>query len=108
MPAEQLIFVGFEVTEQLAAGLEECHERDRVYLDDPIHLETAVVDGCRFIGKRISSGAAYDRLEDTARSVVSLIARVSGEIDLDPSRAVLLALEERQQSQLGAPILDRD
>ena len=97
MPADQLIFVGFEVTDELEAEFESCEGRDRVYLDDPAHLEITSIDGRKYVGKRISSGAAQDRLEDVARSVVSLIARVCGGVSLKPSQAVLIAIEEQQQ-----------
>jgi len=101
MPAEQLIFVGFEVSDEMAADFDSCRERDRVYLENPAHLEVATIDGRKYVGKRVSSGAAQDRLEDTARSVVSLLARVCGGAALDPSRAMLIAVEERQ------PLVDR-
>ena len=105
MPAEQLIFVGFEVTDEMQADFGNCRERDRVYLDDPVHLEVTTIDGRKYVGKRVKSGAPRDRLEDTARSVVSLINRICGDTGLKPGKAVLIAIEEQQQPT-GSAILD--
>jgi hypothetical protein len=102
MPADQLIFVGFEVTDEMEADFDHCKGRDRVYLDDPQHLEVRTIDGRKYVGKRVKSGAAQDRLEDTARSVVSLIARVCGDATLKPGQAVLIAVEEEQQPTSSA------
>lgn len=96
MPSQQFIFVGFEVTGEMSAAFENCPERDRAYIEDPTYLEIARIDGEKYVGKRIASGTARDRLEDTARSVVSLLARVCGGVRLDPIDAVLIAIEERQ------------
>ena len=89
-----LIFVGFELTEQVDAYLNDCSEQDKIYLEDPAHLETVTVDGCRYIGKRAKDGITLDRLEDVARSVVSLLARVSGNWRQTPKEAVIIAAEE--------------
>jgi len=105
MPAEQLIFVGFEVSNELENDFGNCHERDRVYLEDPAHLEVVTIDGRKYVGKRVSSGVARDRLEDTARSVVSLVNRICGDSGLKPSQASLIAIEEQQQPA-GAGLVD--
>jgi hypothetical protein len=94
MPAEQFIFVGFEVTDGIAAGFEACEERDKVFLSDPTYLEVVEIDDRRYVGKRIASGAARDRLEDTARSVVSLLSRIDDSFSLNPTDATLIAAEE--------------
>lgn len=96
MPSQQFIFVGFEVSSEMTAAFEGCQERDRVYIEDPSHLEIARIEGRKYVGKRIASGAARDRLEDTARSVVSLLARVCGGVQLDPAAAALIAIEEQR------------
>jgi hypothetical protein len=79
MNSDHLIFVGVELTEKVVEQFATCHERDRVYLEDSVHLETIVIDGCNYIGKRAKDGISIDRLEDVARSVVSLIVRVAQE-----------------------------
>ena len=97
MPAEQLIFVGFEVNDEMEIDFGNCKDSDRVYLDDPAHLEATTIDGRKYVGKRIKSGVARDRLEDTARSVVSLINRICGDSGLKPNQAILIAIDEQQQ-----------
>ncbi|MFO8071223.1 MAG: hypothetical protein R6V85_05035 [Polyangia bacterium] len=93
MSGAPIIFVGFELTERLEKQLGECRERDRAFVEDPAYIEKVVYEGRRFIGKRIDSGAAHDRIEDTARSVVSLLERANPEIGLSISQAHLLGAE---------------
>ena len=93
MAAEQLIFVGFEVSEEIAAALDACREADRAFFEDPTYLEIAEIEERRYIGKRLKSGSAGDRLEDTARSVVSLLSRIDPELRLSPGAALLVAGE---------------
>lgn len=100
MSAEQLIFVGFELGDDLQACLESCRERDKVFFEDPTYLEVVDVEDRRLIGKRIDTGAAQDRLEDAARSVVSLLARICPTVEIKTSDAALVALED-------APPVDR-
>ena len=94
MSSDHFIFVGFERTGQVDALLDACEERDRVYLDDPTYLESIRVEDRSFVGKRIKDGAALDRIEDTARSVVSLLARVNPRWSMRPDNALILALED--------------
>jgi hypothetical protein len=98
MSSDHFIFVGFERTEPVEALLEACDERDRVYLDDPTYLENLQVAGRRFLGKRIKDGAAIDRIEDTARSVVSLLTRVNGDWSHGAAAATVLALEDNGEA----------
>jgi len=93
MPADQFIFVGFPVDGTLEECLSVCAERDRVFRDDPTYLERVEVDGTSYIGKRADSGIQHDRLEDTARSVTSLLGRICGGTSLDPSEIRLIAIE---------------
>ena len=99
MNSEQLIFVGFEVTRKVSDLIEACEDRDKVYLDDPTFLETVAIDGRQYLGKRVKDGVAIDRIEDTARSVVSLLMRVNREWSLNPSQALVLAVEEGDSPQ---------
>lgn len=94
MSSDHFIFVGFERTEPVNTLMEACAERDRVYMDDISYLECIRVDDRHFIGKRIKDGAALDRIEDTARSVVSLLSRVNPKWALLPDAALILALED--------------
>ena len=107
MGAEQLIFVGFELTEKVSVLIDACADRDRVYLDDPTFLESVTIDGKPYLGKRVKDGIAIDRIEDTARSVVSLLTRVNDEWSSGADKALVLAVEEggpsaESQNELGA------
>ena len=94
MNATPVIFVGFELTEQVDKHLHDCAQQDKIYLEDPTYLETVTVDGRKFIGKRAKDGIAVDRLEDVARSVVSLLSRVSNSWRQKASEALIIAAEE--------------
>ncbi len=106
MDSKQHIFVGFELTDAVSEQFVDCSSRDRVYLDDPTFLETIVVDGRKYIGKKANSGIATDRLEDVARSVVSLMSRVSSNWNTSSSEAIILAVDE--QDPPGADALPKD
>ena len=92
MDSEHAIFVGFSLTDQIDALLEQCAERDRIYLEDPTYLEKIVIDGKTYVGKKIKNGAALDRIEDTARSVVSLLMRVNQQLKAPAERATVIAI----------------
>ncbi len=94
MAAEQLIFVGFEVTPQLRQAFEDCPERNRVYLDDPQYLETVTIDEQQFVGKSVKNSVAVDRLEDVARNVVSLLSRVGSRHRVVARDALIIAAEK--------------
>jgi hypothetical protein len=76
MTTNPAIFIGVELTADVEGVLGDCREQDRIYIEDPAYLERMSIDGKNFIGKRLASGASPDRLEDTARNVVSLLTRV--------------------------------
>jgi hypothetical protein len=103
MSSDHFIFVGFERTGQVDTMLSACEERDLVYLEDSMYLESIQVDGRRFVGKRIKDSAAIDRIEDTARSVVSLLGRVNVKWSLKPDSALVMAVEDD-----GVPAVDDD
>jgi hypothetical protein len=94
MNSTPVIFVGFELTEQVDKLLTDCAQQDKIYLDDPNYLEMVTVDGRKFIGKRAKDGIAVDRLEDVARSVVSLLTRVSKRWRQKAGDALIVAAEE--------------
>jgi hypothetical protein len=94
MNSHHLIFVGFELTDKVARLFEACSDRDRVYLEDPAYLETIVVEDKRYVGKRLKAGAALDRIEDTARSVVSLLNRVNSEWKEGADTALVMAVSD--------------
>ncbi len=94
MNSTPLIFVGFELTEQVEKHLSDCAQQDKVYFEDPTYLEQIIVDDRRFIGKRAKDGIAVDRLEDVARSVVSLLSRVSKNWRQAADEALVIAVEE--------------
>lgn len=94
MAAEPFIFVGFELEEKIQACLDSCKDSDKLYFQDPKYLEVVELDSGRYIGKKIGMGVAQDRLEDAARSVVSLLARICVDLQLDSSGVSLVAYEE--------------
>ena len=63
-----------------------------MYLDDPVHLQRVAIDGRSLIGKKVENGIASDRIEDTARSVVSLLTRIDSEWSLLPKQALIVPL----------------
>jgi hypothetical protein len=100
MPAEQFIFVGFELDAALAARLAECGESDRVFMENVTYLETVEAAGLKYLGKRVEVGSPADRLEDTARSVISLLARIIPGFTAQPANARLVAVEEQRPVEL--------
>jgi len=94
MEESHLIFVGFELTDKVKGLFNDCTDRDRVYLEDPVYLETISLGENEYIGKRIKEGSAIDRIEDTARSVVSLLRRITPRWEMEPADAMVLAIQE--------------
>ncbi|MDJ0762429.1 MAG: hypothetical protein QNJ97_05515 [Myxococcota bacterium] len=103
MTPDRFIFVGFELTDDIKNQIATCPDRDKVYLEDATYLETVVVDGTQYIGKRAEDGIAIDRLEDIARSVVSLLARVCTEWTAGPDKTLILAAETEDQGVIDTP-----
>ena len=96
MDTKKLIFVGFELTAEMQEQFANCESRDRAYLEDSAYLETVEIDGVSYVGKKADSSIAIDRIEDIARSVVSLLSRVSDEWSFGPDQAMVLATEEEE------------
>jgi hypothetical protein len=94
MEENHLIFVGFQLTDKVKGLFNDCSDRDRVYLEDPAYLETISLKETEYIGKRIKDGSAIDRIEDSARSVVSLLRRITPRWEAKPSDAMVLAIQE--------------
>jgi hypothetical protein len=94
MNMDHLMFVGFELTDEVKSLIDGCSDRDRIYLDDPSFLETVDIDNKRYVGKRVKDGIAIDRIEDTARSVVSLLTRVNSDWSKGADQAMVMAVEE--------------
>jgi len=99
MPSAQFIFVGFELDASLTDRIAACGESDRVFMENPTYLETLSVGDRRYVGKRIEVGAPRDRLEDTVRSVISLLTRLVPGFSVDPGDARLIAVEEQLQQE---------
>jgi hypothetical protein len=100
MPAEQFIFVGFELDAALTERIGACGESDRVFMENPTYLETLDVGDHRYVGKRIEVGVPADRLDDTVRSVISLLARLIPGFSIDPGDARLIAVEEKLPQEI--------
>ena len=94
METNKLIFVGFELTQEMRDQFANCQSRDRAYLEDSAYLETVEIDGTSYVGKRADSSIAIDRIEDIARSVVSLLHRVCKEWSFGPEQALVIGAEE--------------
>jgi hypothetical protein len=99
MPSEQFIFIGFELDAPLGERIAACGESDRVFMDNPTYLETLAIGERRWVGKRIEVGSPADRLEDTVRSVISLLARLVPGFEIDPLEARLIAFEEQRPQE---------
>ena len=99
MPSAQFIFVGFELDASLTQRIAACGESDRVFMEDPTYLETVGMGGRRYVGKRVETGVPRDQLEDTVRSVISLLARLVPDYAVDPGEARLIAFEEMVQQE---------
>ena len=105
MGSEHQIFVGFELTEAVTSLMDECADRDKAYLEDPTFLETVTIDNRRFVGKRVKEGIAIDRVEDTARSVVSLLTRVNDKWSQSAAKALVMAVvddDTETENQAGS------
>ena len=94
MPTEQNLFIGLLVDDVVVACMENCEERDRQFIEDPMYLETVEIEGVRYIGKRIASDTSQDRVDDTARSVVSLLNRIDRVAEHKASSVRIIAFEE--------------
>ncbi len=101
MNSKKLVFVGFELTNEINEQLTECSDRDKVYLHDSAFLETVTIDDRKYIGKRAQDSIAVDRLEDTARSVVSLMTRVSKDWTMGANKILIIAAEEAEPTPKG-------
>ena len=100
MAKAPLIFVGFEIDERIEQALAGCRDADRVFIEDPIYLERAVTGGRHYIGKQLSDNAGLDCIEDVARNVASLLARVAPDLHLE-SREVRLVAGESDGEHRG-------
>ncbi len=98
MSSPQFIFVGFVLDDKLREGTSACKDSDKVFLTDSVYLETLNVNGDEIIGKRIESGAPQDRLDDTARSVASLLTRVFPDFDGRANPVNIFAIEQKDDS----------
>jgi hypothetical protein len=101
METDQLIFVGFEISGEVRDLFVDCLSRDRIYIEDSAYLETVEIDGREYIGTRAQGGIAVDRLEDMARNVVSLMARVCAGWSLGPDEALIIAFEDSGEEKSG-------
>jgi len=100
MPSEQFIFIGFELDAALVERIAACGESDRVFMENPTYLEALGIGDRRYVGKRIEAGASSDHLEDTVRSVISLLARLIPGFTVAPGDARLIAVEEQQPQEV--------
>jgi len=100
MPAEQTIFVGVTLDGEVRASMDSCKESDRVFFEDPTYLEIVDLEDGEYIGKRLGNSVAPDRLEDTARSVVSILNRICGDDKFNPTLIDILAIEEKPDADV--------
>jgi hypothetical protein len=90
------IFVGFAVTDAMRESFANCSKKNLIYLENSDYLEFVNIDGCEYVGKNVKSAIAADRLEDTARSVVSLLTRVSEDWSQPAIEAIIIAAEDKE------------
>ena len=100
MPSEQTIFVGVTLDDRVRASMDACKESDRVFFEDPTYLEIIDLENGEYIGKRLGNSVAPDRLEDTARSVVSILNRICRVERFKPSLIEILAIEEKPDTDV--------
>ena len=101
MNADQFIFVGFELTDETRDQFVGRDSRDRIYLEDTAYLETLEIGGRSFIGKRTNDAIALDRIEDTARNVVSLLNRVCTNWSKKPGDVLVIAVDDDGAGTIG-------
>ena len=97
------IFVGFAVTDARRESFANCSKKNLIYLENSDYLEFVTIDGCEYVGKNVKSAIASDRLEDTARSVVSLLSRVSEDWREQANQALLIAADDKEPEPKPAP-----
>ncbi len=100
MPSEQTIFVGVTLDDRFRAFMDTCKESDRVFFENPTYLEIIDLEDGEYIGKRLGNSVAPDRLEDTARSVVSILNRICRDERFKPSLIEILAIEEKPDTDV--------
>ena len=74
---EQGLFVGIRLTQNLQDAMHECNEIDKAFFTDPKYLILFNSEGESYLGKRVPTGTSISSLEDLARNIISLIARIS-------------------------------
>ena len=95
MSSSRFFFLGFAVDEDLRARLDGCASAESAFLSSPDYLEQVILDGITWVGRRLTQDAVSPSdVEDSARNVVSLIARVAPGWRRNASSATLLSLEE--------------
>lgn len=106
MPAKHCIFVGFKIDESLQSKLDQCQDSDRVFFEDPTYLEIVNIDGSEYIGKSIEKDSKRDRIQDTSRSVVSLLSRIASGWENSYSQTSIIGYLEEQVQNGSAPIVE--
>ena len=100
MPPEQTIFVGITLDDEVRASMDNCKESERVFFEDPTYLEIIDLENGGYIGKRLGNSVAPDRLEDTARSVVSILNKICRDDRFNPTAIEILAIEEKPDADV--------
>ena len=102
MPSSHFLFVGFEVSDDVQKRLDECAQRDKVFLEDPTFLQRLTIGNSQYIGKKAENGLSLDRIEDTARSVVSLLSRIDSSWVSKSGKALVVPVENSGPAENGS------
>lgn len=70
------LFIGVKISETLDRAMASCGEIDRAFFTDPQYLIMVRNASDRYLGKLVTSGTPCASLEDIARNVTSLLARI--------------------------------
>jgi hypothetical protein len=100
MPSEQTIFVGVTMDDGILASMNNCKESERVFFEDPTYLEIIDLENGGYIGKRLGNSVSPGRLEDTARSVASILNRICGDNRFNTTLIEILAIEEEPNADV--------
>ncbi len=100
MPSEQTIFVGITLDDEVRASMDSCQESDRLFFEDPTYLEIIDLENGGYIGKRLGNSVAPDRLEDTARSVASILNRICRDDRFNPTLIEIFVIEEKPDADV--------
>jgi len=88
---EDALFAGVRLTQALKDAMHDCPEIDRAFFTDPEYLVLFNSRGDSYLGRPVPSGTSVSSLEDLARNIISLIARISPTEKFKPSDIIIIS-----------------